>query len=151
MLEIFILFKLGRTISSKARDKGWPGWPFVVIMVFLYGGGVIAGMIAAAVVSELLDLNPNGNGPRDIAEFLVGYLCGAVLGALASYLLVLILPDRSEPEDDHYDDESSDRREQRDHDQPRRVRDRDEDEYDRRLPRAKRADEDDEDGRWKRY
>lgn len=151
MLEIFILFKLGRTISSKAKEKGYPGWPFVVIMISLYLAGIVAGIITAAIVATLMNPDPNVNGGDDIVEFLIGYLCGAVLGALAGYLLVLILPDRSEPEDDYYDDGSSDRQEHRDRDQPRRIRDRDEVEYDRRLPRAKRADEDDGDGRWKRY
>jgi hypothetical protein len=132
MLEIFILFALGRAINRKATEKGWPGWPFVLILLFLYIGGAITGVVAALIVSGGLA----ANGDDDLLPFLLGYLGGAATGALASYLIAAALPDRSEPD--------------RENDRRRRARDREDDDYedDRPLPKARRAD--DEDDGWRR-
>ena len=125
MLEIFILFALGRAINRKASAKGWPGWPFVLIMLFLYLGCGFAVGIAAVIAWQL----QNQNAGDDLLPGLLGFYAGAVCGAIASFLVVGILPDRSEPEDD------VDRR-------PRRaIRERDDD--DRDVPKARRADDSD--------
>ena len=132
-----------RSHHRKAKSKGWPGWPFVLILIFLYVAGVIAGLVAAGLVVAFATGQQAANGAGDdFAEFIIGYLVGASLGAIAGYLLVLALPDRSESEAD--DDEFDDRLRRR----PVRA-DRDDDGDDRRLPKARRADEDDGDG-WRR-
>ncbi len=145
MLEIFILFKVGQAINRKAASKGWPGWPFVLILVFLYLGGGIVGVIAMVILAG----DPNPNGQDDLLDTVIGFYAGAVSGAIASYLLALPLPDRSEPEDeDDRPRRRRDRDDENDDDRPRRRRDRGiDDEDDRDVPRARRADDEDE---WRR-
>ena len=124
MLEIFIRFKLGQAINRKASSKGWPGWPFVLAMTAMY---VVLGFA-----------NPNAGGNDDFFPFIIGYALGAIAAALSSYFVVLILPDRSEPDRDNGDD-----------DRPRRWALREDDgDDDRDVPRARRADDSDED--WRR-
>jgi len=124
MLEIFIRFKLGQAINRKASSKGWPGWPFVLAMIATY---VVLGFA-----------NPNAGGNDDLFPFIIGYALGAIAAALSSYFVVLILPDRSEPDRDDGDD-----------DRPRRLALREDDgDDDRDVPRARRADDSDED--WRR-
>lgn len=142
MLEIFILFKLGRAINRKATSKGWPGWLFVLILICMYICCAISGVVAMVLLS-----NANGNDDDGPFEFLIGYALGAVTGALTSYFLVLILPDRSEPEDE-YEGSRRSRNSDADYDdgpRPRRIRD--EVEEDRDIPRARRAEDNDD---WRR-
>ena len=135
MLEIFILFKVGQAINRKATSKGWPGWPFVILLVIMYICCAISGVVAMVL---LTDDGANGNGDDNPLQFIIGYALGAIAGAVASYFIVLILPDRSEPVDD-YD---------RDRDRTRRLRERDEDDDDRpRRFRNREDDADDRDGR----
>ena len=144
MLEIFILFKVGQAINRKATSKGWPGWPFVILLVIMYICCAISGVVAVVVLS---DKGGNGNDDNPF-EFIIGYALGAIAGAVASYFIVLILPDRSEPIDD-YDRDRTRRlreRDEDDEDRPRRFRDRDDDEDDREGRRGRRTDDDD----WRR-
>ena len=144
MLEIFILFKVGQAINRKATSKGWPGWPFVILLVIMYICCAISGVVAVVVLS---DKGGNGNDDNPF-EFIIGYALGAIAGAVASYFIVLILPDRSEPVDD-YDRDRTRRlreRDEDDEDRPRRFRDRDDDEDDREGRRGRRTDDDD----WRR-
>ena len=130
MLEIFILFKVGQAINRKATSKGWPGWPFVILLVIMYICCAISGVVAVVVLS---DKGGNGNDDNPF-EFIIGYALGAIAGAVASYFIVLILPDRSEPVDD-YDRDRTRRlreRDEDDEDRPRRFRDRDDDDWRRR-------------------
>lgn len=128
MLEIFILFKLGMVISHKAMSKGWPGVPFVIIMIALYFASGIAGCVLAIVVASQVD----PNGEDGFFEGIIGFYTGAALGIIGCFLLVSVLPDRSEPEDEY--------------DRPRRLRDRGDD-YEDDLPRARRERGDDDDDR----
>jgi len=136
MLEIFIRFKLGQAINRKASSKGWPGWPFVLAMIAMYvvlsfGCGIIAVLLT-------MDANPNAGGNDDLFPFIIGYALGAIAAALSSYFVVLILPDRSEPDRDDGDDD----------DRPRRWALREDDgDDDRDVPRAHRADDSDDDRR----
>ena len=142
MLEKFILFKFGQAINRKAKSKGWPGWPFVILLVIMYICCAISGVLAVVVLSD------NGGNGNNSFEFIIGYALGAIAGAVASYFIVLILPDRSEPVDD-YDRDRTRRlreRDEDDEDRPRRFRDRDDDEDDREGRRGRRTDDDD----WRR-
>ena len=145
MLEIFVLFKVGQAINRRATSKGWPGWPFVILLVIMYICCAISGVVAVVVLS---DKGGNGNGDDSPFEFIIGYALGAIAGAVASYFIVLILPDRSEPVDDYNRDRTRRLRDgdEDDEDRPRRFRDRDNDTDDRDGRYGRRADDDD----WRR-
>jgi len=145
MLEIFILFKVGQAINRRAKSKGWPGWPFVILLVIMYICCAISGVVAVLILSD------KGGNDDNPFEFIIGYALGAIAGAVASYLIVLLLPDRSEPIDDYDRDHTRrlserDKDDEDDEDRPRRFRGRDDDADDRDSRRGRRADDDD----WRR-
>ncbi len=114
MLEIILLFVLGKKIAALAGEKGRSGWPFVLVLIALWVGGEIAGGVAGAVVSvyALGDDEPN------MLLMIVGALVGAATGAVVAFLIVKSVPPVSLPD---YEDE---------YDRPTRRRDRDDDDRD---------------------
>lgn len=134
MLEIVVLISMCRYLHKSATGKGWPGWPFVLLMIlgwFAFGiGGGIAGILVSGDDGDL----PVGG--------IIGYVVGVVLACLANAMIVGILPNRKVTDD--YDRDDSPRR---------RGDDRWEDEYDddRRQRHARsRDDRDDRDDRERR-
>lgn len=85
MLEIFMLFTLGRNIANKARRKGQSGAAAVLILLALWFGGEIFGAIVGAVLS----------GGKDILVAYIGAIFGAIIGACIAFTIVSSMPDQA--------------------------------------------------------
>jgi hypothetical protein len=140
VLEILFIIWLVRKIGDTAGGKGHNPLPFqIAVVVFWFGGeiiGAVVGLIAAGAT---------GRGGDD-AGFLCGVyifaLFGALCGAGACFLLVMVLPaNRQRGYMDDYDDYRHGRT------GPRRRRSRyeDEDEEDRDRRRRSRYRDEEED------
>jgi len=77
MLEILILFVCGKKIAAICREKNRAAWPWVLMMVFFWYGGAVAGAIVGVIASEISE--PQANEP-DPVMLLGGAIGGAVLG-----------------------------------------------------------------------
>ncbi len=128
MCEIILLFVLGKKIAAMAAEKGRAGWPWVIMLILFWIGGEITG----AIIGTLLTEGPRGGEAGDDNMLVVlGCAVGmAVLGAVAAFTIVSILPAVEKADDDY--------------DRPRRRSRRDRDEDD---DRPRRRDEDDDAGR----
>src|SRR5262249_16737476 len=84
MLEIIVLFRLGRNIAARARDKGRRGTPFVLLLLALWFGGEIVGAVAGVVLSQVL------NGRREPSALLIYVvaLAFATIGAVIAFKVV---------------------------------------------------------------
>ena len=139
MIEIIVLFLMGRYLHSTATKKGWPGWPFVLLMIFGWfvcaiGGGVVGMIVTDDWDSEL----PVGG--------IVGYFVGAVFACVGNALVVAMLPNKAVDDDRDYSTRRRGRRydEGEDNDDPRDRRGRryDRDDDDRDDRRGRRRDDD---------
>jgi hypothetical protein len=143
VLEILVLFLVGRHIARIARRKNRGPVPYVLLLVGSYLCAACAGGIGALVVS--------GARVEDDKEFFVAFLPGYVVGAALavgfSYLVVGMVPPLVKRRDyddyDDYEDESRRPRYREDYedDEPRSRRgyEDDDDDYDR--PRRRRRDD----------
>jgi hypothetical protein len=138
VLEILVLFLVGRHIAGIAKRKNRSPVPFVLLLVGTYLLSACAGGIGGVVVS--------GARAEDDKEFMLaflpGYLIGAALAVGFSYLIVGLVPPvakrRKHDDYDDYDDDS-----------PRRPRYRED--YEDEEPRSRRRyDDDDDDDRPRR-
>lgn len=149
MLEIIILFVCGKKIAAICNEKNRAAWPWVLMMIFFWYGGAIAGAVVGLIASELSD--PRADEPNPVMLF-GGIIGGAVLGMVVTFVTVNMLPAnedeyeydrRRRRYDDDEDDDYRPRRrrsaedDDRDHD---RLRDPDDDRYGRGR---RYADEDD--------
>lgn len=136
MLEIIILVAMCRHLHGKAKKKGWPGWPFVLLMIFgwfVFGiGAGIAGIIISGDDGDI----PIGG--------IIGYLLGVVLACVTNVLIVALLPDRGVQDDD---EDYSDRRRRRFRQDSYESDEADEDDRRGRRRRDDREDEEDRDDR----
>jgi hypothetical protein len=132
MLEIFVLITMCRYLHKTATGKGWPGWPFVLLMIFgWFAFGIGGGILGIVVTGDDGDLPVGG---------IIGYLAGVVLACLSNAMIVGILPNKSVKDDDD-----------RDYSPRRRGDARWEDEYeDDRRPRTAQARDDRDDREWRR-
>ncbi len=141
MLEILFLIFLGKKIAAKARDKGYSGVGFAVLLIFLWFAGEIAGVVATLVVL--------GDSDETMLVAMAAGLAGAGIGSAFAFLIVASLS--GTPRDDEYDDyeeydddrdERPRRRRSRDRDDERgRGRDRDWDDDDRERGRGRDRDD----------
>ena len=101
MLEIIMLFVCGKKVAEICKRKNRAAWPWVLMMIAFYIGGAMTGAIAAVIVT-MAD-NPNAEEP-DLIPLLIGYVAGAVLGMVTTFVIVYALPDagRRQDEDDDY-------------------------------------------------
>lgn len=151
MLDIIVLFLVGRHISAIAKRKNRNPVGYVLLLVFGYFGlGFMCGL-AAILVSGI---DPDQAADNDLLLAAIpGVLVGYVLGVALAYVVVGAVPplrkrrsyDEGEYDDyDDYDDQPRRRRRDEDpydyeDDRPRRPRyEEDEDDYDR--PRRRRDD-----------
>jgi len=143
VLEILMLFLIGRHIASIVKRKNRSPTGYVLMFVFSYIGAVIVGAIIGAVIAEA-----SGAGEDEALIFMVmGYLLGIGGAICISYLIVCSLsPLKKQRRYDDYDDYDDEPRRRRrdedddDYDRPRSRRRDDDDDYDR--PRSRRNDED---------
>jgi hypothetical protein len=112
MLDILVLFVLGRSIATKAREKGRSPVGYVILLVVLWYGGIFAGVIAGGIVSMVL----NGGGEPDEGPMILGALGCGVIGVLIAFGVVsAIAPVQASGRyDDDYDDDRPRRRDRDD-------------------------------------
>lgn len=95
MLEILVLFSMCRFLHKKATEKGWPGWPFVLAMIFSWVGFGFSGAVVGVIVT-------GDDGELPVGG-IIGYLVGAVMACITNAVFVNLLPDRNDqPDDDDY-------------------------------------------------
>jgi len=151
MLEILMLFLIGRHIAAIVKRKNRNPTGYVLMFVFGYIGAVIFGAIVGGVIAGASGMDED----EALIPIVLGYLIGIGIAICISYLVVCSLSPlkkQSRYDDyDDYDDEPRRRRRYEDddnYDRPRsRRRDDDEDEY---RPRSRRRDDDDDDWRPRR-
>lgn len=84
MLEIILLIyltrKIGAIVGAKGRKAGW--YKFMTVLLW-FGCEVIGAIIGAIIVGI-------SNGPQPLVYLFA--LCGAALGALASFLVAKAVP-----------------------------------------------------------
>src|SRR5260370_27777381 len=107
MLEILLIWSLGKKIGAIASDKGRSSGGYIALFVLAWFGGEFAGGVFGVILNR---------GEVSAIVYLFALL-GAVVGAGAVFILVSLLPS---VEDEDYD------RPRR----KRRRRERDGDEYD---------------------
>jgi len=81
MLEILLLIWLGRKIAAMAREKGRGPTGYVFMLVGLWVGGEICGMIVGSMLS------PGRPGDFNGMAYIFA-LIGAAAGATATFLIV---------------------------------------------------------------
>ena len=81
MLEILLLIWLGRKIATMARERGRSSTGYVLMLVGLWVGGEIAGIIVGSLLVQGRPGEFNG------AAYIFA-LVGAAAGAIASFLIV---------------------------------------------------------------
>jgi hypothetical protein len=113
VLEIFLLIHFGRKLAGICSAKGRSAWPWVLMMVVVYFGAMIGGVVVATIVSLVLD--PNIQEPDLLLMLVCGYGSAAVALTLL-FLLVRSLPDNNARRHDDYDDYEDDRYEDDRHD-----------------------------------
>lgn len=142
MLDILILFLVGRHIATIAKRKNRNPVGYVLLLVFSYVGVVFVCAIFAGVIAAA-----NGKGEGELMPFiLIGVLIGMVASISLSYIVVCsVSPLKKHRYDDYddYDDEPARRGrydEGDDYDRPRSRRREDDDEY---RPRSRPREDDD--------
>jgi hypothetical protein len=88
MLEIILLFALGKKVAAIAKAKGREAWPWVVLFVSMWFGGEICGGISGAFLA--MDLKV----PKDNQFFLIWFagICGAAVGACLAFVIIHSTP-----------------------------------------------------------
>jgi hypothetical protein len=95
MIEILILINLSKKIAAKARDKGYSGGGFVVLLLALWFGGEITGMFGAILLL--------GDGDENFFAAYLAALGGAVVGGILAFTIVGALSE-TQPDHEDYDD-----------------------------------------------
>ena len=103
MLEIFLLIHLGKKLAAKARRRNWAGWPWVILLVLGWFGGLLAGAIASTVA--YLATHPGEQEAPLLLVLASGYAVAACV-ATGLFVVVGLLP--GETPDEEYDDEEAD-------------------------------------------
>jgi hypothetical protein len=121
VLEIILLFVLGKNIAAIARRKNRNPVGYVLLLVFGWFGLGFVFAILAVVIGMAAGMNED----EVLLPAILGYLVGAACAAGLAYLVVgAVSPLRRKrrfDDEDDYDDYE---------DRPRRRRPRDEDPYD---------------------
>lgn len=156
MLDIIVLFLVGRHIHSIAKRKNRSPVGYVLLLVFGYFGlGVTCGIVAIFIAG----VDPDQANDNDvIIAALPGVLVGYALGVALAYIVVGAVPPLpkrrfyDDGEYDDYDDYDRPRRSRRDEDpydyeddRPRGRRDEDQYEHEDDRPRRRRHEDDEDD------
>ena len=84
MLEIILLWVLGKKVAAIASNKGRSGTPYVLLLVLLWFCGEVGGVLAGIAVSQILVMNDDS----EILVVIVGALIGAITGAVIAFVVV---------------------------------------------------------------
>jgi uncharacterized membrane protein len=87
MVEIFIIYLLGKRISLKAKEKGRTGWKAVLLLVCFWFGFEVFAAFALAVIT----IASRANDVPVLVEY-IGILGLAILGAVLAFKIVEYLP-----------------------------------------------------------
>ena len=98
MLEIMILFAMGKSIAAKARAKGRRGTPYVLLLLGLWFGGEIFGALVVIVATAV-----TSGGEPDMFLAYLGALGFAVLGAVIAFTIVGALQSVHDDQDDEWE------------------------------------------------
>lgn len=99
MLEIVLLWAMGKKVALIANAKGRSGTPYVFLLLGLWFGGQIGGAILGFVIGIVS--NPHEE-PSVGLMYVVGLL-GAAVGAILTFVIVNSLSP-IQTYDDEYDD-----------------------------------------------
>jgi hypothetical protein len=161
VLDIIVLFLVGRHIHSIAKRKNRNPVGYVLLLVFGYFGlGITCGIVAILVAG----VDPDDANDKDfILTALPGVLVGYAIGVALAYIVVGAVPPLPKRrsydggEYDDYDDYDRPRRSRRDQDpydyeddRPRDRRDEGRYEHDDDRPRRRRHEDDEDDDRTRR-
>jgi hypothetical protein len=122
MLEIFLLYALGKNIAEKAENQGRSGALFVIILIVLWFLGEITAFLIALMVAQ-----------EPLWAYLWAWL-GAAGGAVLAYIFLAVLP--------LIESALSERPRPRRRRRRRPARDRDEEDREERRRRKKSEEED---------
>ncbi|OWK43567.1 hypothetical protein [Fimbriiglobus ruber] len=139
MLEILILWALGKKIARMTKERGRAAWPWVILLIVCWYGGALAAVVAAGIAVAVANPNNPDAGDDMMLLFIGAALAGAIGGALFTFGVVSLLPNARDPRDDEYDDDE-------DYRHTRRRRYDDEDVDDRPREHRGYIDSDDRDG-----
>jgi hypothetical protein len=90
VLEILLLYFMGKKIAETASDRGRPGVLFVILLVGLWFGGELAGFVVGAAINH---------GEVGLACY--GFaLLGAMFGAITAFIIVNAMPVPVDEEDE---------------------------------------------------
>src|SRR4051812_10380964 len=84
MLEILLLYFLGKKLAGIVRSKGRSSGVYVVLLVVLWLAGEFGGLALGAVISA----TASPVGEPDGIVMLVGAIVGAALGTTTAFLIV---------------------------------------------------------------
>jgi uncharacterized membrane protein len=87
MVEIFILYLLGKRISRRAKEKGRTGWKAILLLIGFWFGFEIFAAIVLAVITVV----SRANDVPVLVEY-IGILGLAILGAALAFKIVESLP-----------------------------------------------------------
>jgi hypothetical protein len=104
MLEILLLIVFCKKIGSIVAEKGYSKFPFQLMLVALWFGGEIAGLVIGFVASGA-SLGRAG-GP-DLSVYVFG-LGGAAVGAIIAFVIASNLRSQKADYDDFYRERSED-------------------------------------------
>jgi hypothetical protein len=103
VLEILLVIHLSKKIAAKAREKGHSGPGFVVLLLVLWFGGEIAGLIGAMAAL--------GGGDENFWAAYFVALLGAALGGITAFVIVgALAPVYKHDDYDDYEDDYDDER-----------------------------------------
>jgi hypothetical protein len=86
MLELLVLWQLGKSVAAKARARGKPATRYVCLLLALWFLGEVVGAVAFTAASAVM----RGRGVDD-GDFLLAYLVaitGASVGAYTAFKIV---------------------------------------------------------------
>ena len=84
MLEILVLFRLGRRIADRARERGYRGAPAVWLLLGLWFAGEVAGLLLGFAGAYALSAPQE---PNPLIVYGAG-LAGAIAGAVWAFSIV---------------------------------------------------------------